>query len=127
MANAIWAGRKAIYAMNGLAGEVDDHGCNRISQNLQKEIKELAKAHGLDGAKVLEIAKGAGGGTAGSAAGEAGAKGQKGTKGGKGAKRKVPEEGDGLEGSAVKKGRKTGAKTVKAEVQVKGEVRDELD
>lgn len=53
-----YASRKDIYALPGLAGDVDDHGCNRISQKMQSVYKELAKAHGIDLKVVDQLKKG---------------------------------------------------------------------
>ena len=48
MLRAAYASRSSIYACSGLAGDVDDHGSDRIHKKLVAELKAIAAKWQLD-------------------------------------------------------------------------------
>jgi hypothetical protein len=123
---AAYSGRKDIYTLPGLAGEVDDHGCNRISQKIQSILKAFAQTYGLDPKVVEQLKKGPIGGDSGAAtAGKKGSGGAagKGQNKRKGATVKAEDDdaADSGAGSPAKRARGKGkAAKVKEEKEEEG-------
>ena len=47
--------RSSLYHLPGLAGEVDGHGGNRVSQKVIEQCKQLAKINGMEPKVVQDI------------------------------------------------------------------------